>query len=98
MAKFQKGVSGNPLGRPRGIPDKRTALNNLLLPYEEDLIKKTVDLALNGDTCALKLCLDRLIPKLPNENINVNFNERDEDIVAVERLVDELMKKHERDY
>lgn len=64
MAKFKKGHSGNPKGRPKGVPDKRTALRSLLEPHAEALVRKAVQLALKGDTTALRLCLDRLIPAI----------------------------------
>lgn len=59
---FKKGVSGNPAGRKRGTPDKRTALRELLQPHAADLTKKAVELALAGDTTALRICIDRCIP------------------------------------
>ena len=64
MTKFKKGHSGNLKGRPKGIPDKRTALRALLEPHAEALVKKAVRLALDGDTTALRLCLDRIIPTI----------------------------------
>ena len=60
--KFVKGCSGNPAGRPKGIMDKRVQLRELLEPSKEKLVKKAVSLALRGDTAALRLCLERLIP------------------------------------
>jgi hypothetical protein len=60
--QFQPGQSGNPAGRPPGIRDKRTAMRELLEPHAEELVAKAVDLAKNGDTTALRICLDRLIP------------------------------------
>jgi hypothetical protein len=60
--KFKKGKSGNPKGRPKGLPDKRTALRALLEPHAEELIRVAVERALEGDTAALRLCLERLIP------------------------------------
>lgn len=59
---FVKGRSGNPLGRPVGSTDKRTALRELLEPHAENLVNKVVELALQGDVTAIKICLDRLIP------------------------------------
>ena len=61
---FAKGKSGNPSGRPKGIRDKRTALRDLLTPHAPDLVAKAVELAMQGDTTALRLCIDRLIPPL----------------------------------
>jgi hypothetical protein len=64
MAKFQKGQSGNPAGRPKGLPDRRTKLRALLEPHAQGLVEKAVERALEGDAAALRLCLDRLIPPL----------------------------------
>jgi hypothetical protein len=61
VARFTKGQSGNPAGKPKGARDKRTALRELLVPHAESLITKAVELAKAGDTTALRLCWDRLI-------------------------------------
>jgi Family of unknown function (DUF5681) len=58
---FQKGQSGNPAGKKKGAKDKRTELRALLAPHAEALVQKAVDLALAGDTTALRLCMDRLL-------------------------------------
>lgn len=63
-SQFAKGQSGNPSGRPRGIPDRRTELRKLLEPHAGELVQKLVDLAKAGDTTALRICIDRLIPPL----------------------------------
>ena len=62
--KFQSGQSGNPAGKPKGASDKRTALRSLLNPYAPQLVEKAAQMALEGDTAALKLCLDRCIAPL----------------------------------
>ena len=64
MAKYKAGQSGNPAGRPKGIQDRRTVLRELLEPHSEGLIKKAVDMALEGDTTALRLCLERICPPI----------------------------------
>ena len=61
---FQKGKSGNPAGRPKGIQDKRVEMRALLEPYAPSLIEKAVQLALEGDTTALKLCVDKIVPSI----------------------------------
>jgi hypothetical protein len=62
--KFQKGISGNPAGKPKGAKDKRTALRALIEPQAAALVQKAVDMALAGDTTALRICLERIIPPL----------------------------------
>ena len=62
--KFQAGESGNPNGRPKGASDKRNELRKLLTPHAPALVEKAVQKALEGDTTALKLCLDRCIAPL----------------------------------
>jgi len=54
---FEKGKSGNPAGRPRGGPDRRTLVRELMIPEASQLISKAVELALSGDTVTLKACL-----------------------------------------
>ena len=61
---FKKGKSGNPGGRPKGIADKRTALRDLLTPHAEKLVDMAVSMALAGDTAALRICIDRLMPPI----------------------------------
>lgn len=61
-SQFKKGQSGNPNGRPRGAVGQRT---KLLKELEGDLPALVAALktnALAGDTQALKLLLDRLLP------------------------------------
>ena len=60
---FKKGESGNPQGRPVGTRNKTTlAALSLIEDEGEQLTRKAVELALNGDLQALKLCMERLAP------------------------------------
>ena len=60
---FKKGKSGNPDGRPLGSRNKTTlAALSLIEDEGEKLARKAVELALDGDLPALKLCMDRLLP------------------------------------
>lgn len=78
MAQFQKGESGNPKGRPIGIKDRRARYRELFEEHSEALVSKAVDLALDGDMAALKICIDRIIPTLkatdPSMVIQINGN------------------------
>jgi hypothetical protein len=60
---FQPGQSGNPKGKPKGCRAKATmAVLELLDGEAEALTRKAVEKALEGDTTALRLCLERLAP------------------------------------
>jgi hypothetical protein len=60
---FKPGKSGNPKGRPQGSRNKATlALEALLEGEGEAITRKAVDMALQGEMAAIKLCLDRLVP------------------------------------
>lgn len=68
---FKKGTSGNPAGRPR---DTRTAeLRELLRSESGALIAKAVELAKDGDTTALRLCLERILPPLKGKDTAVSI-------------------------
>jgi hypothetical protein len=61
--RFRKGQSGNPAGRPAGSRNAATlACEALLEGQAEALTQKAVDMALAGDTVALKICIDRIFP------------------------------------
>src|SRR6516165_11199216 len=60
---FRPGQSGNPAGRPKGARNRSTiAAESLLEGEAEALTRKAVELALAGDTTALRLCIERLVP------------------------------------
>lgn len=73
MTKFKKGQSGNPGGKKPGTLNKRTMLATLLEPYAEGLVNKTVELAMDGDVNALRLCIERLIPKAIGQQIQIDL-------------------------
>ncbi len=63
--------TGNP-GKPKGARHKATIAALELLDGEaETLTRKAVDLALEGDTTALRLCLERIAP--PRKDAPVSF-------------------------
>lgn len=69
--KFKPGQSGNPQGRPK---DTRTAsLRALLAPHAPELVAKAVQLARDGDTTALRLCLERILPPLKGKDTAVSI-------------------------
>lgn len=70
---FTKGQSGNPKGRRKGVPNRRTELAKMLDPHAEALVAKMIELALEGDVTALRLCMERLIPKANRESTGIEF-------------------------
>ena len=60
---FPKGVSGNPRGKPPGTRNRYVLAAEALLEGEsEKLTRKAVELALDGNLIALRICLERLLP------------------------------------
>ena len=58
--RFRKGQSGNPAGRPRGARNSATLAVEAMLDGEaEALTRKAIDMALAGDTVALKIFTHR---------------------------------------
>jgi hypothetical protein len=59
---FEQGKSGNPKGRPKGARNQATIFAEQLIEGEtESIVRKLVDTALQGDTTALRICLERLV-------------------------------------
>jgi hypothetical protein len=69
---FGPGNPGNTAGRPHGSRNQTTlALEALLDGEAETLTRKAIELAQDGDTVALRLCLDRLLP--PRKDRPISF-------------------------
>lgn len=61
---FEKGASGNPAGRPRGSRNQATlALDRQLAEAGPILVQKLIEQAAGGNMQAMRLCLDRIIPR-----------------------------------
>ena len=68
--RFKAGRSGNPSGRPRGSRNATTLAVEALLDGEaETLTRKAIELAKAGDTIALRLCWDRIVPPRKDRHI-----------------------------
>ena len=68
MAKFQKGQSGNPAGRPPGIPNPITRFRQQIAEHAPEIITAMVTAAKAGDTSAASLLLARLLPPVRPES------------------------------
>ncbi len=61
---FQPGQSGNPAGRRRGSRNKATlAAATLLYGEALALTRRAVEAALAGDMLAMRLCIERVLPR-----------------------------------
>lgn len=71
--RFKPGQSGNPRGRPAGSRNKATIAAEAMIDKSgRKLTKKAIDMALAGDTTAMRLCLERLCP--PRKGSPVRFD------------------------
>jgi Family of unknown function (DUF5681) len=71
-SRWKKGTSGNPSGRPTGSRNQSTIFfQELLSGQGEALIQKGIELSLQGDTRALSICWDRLLPPRKERTIEL---------------------------
>ena len=73
---FKRGQSGNPKGRPRGAIGKRAQFSQFLESYSNQLVEKVIELALTGDVNALRICIERIVPKTNREAIDIEIPEK----------------------
>jgi hypothetical protein len=85
MAKFTKGQSGNPAGRPVGSKNKCTQFRELLEQDLPALVSVLRDKALEGDMNAMRLLLERLVPKV--QVVDMNVQSAYEPITKIEHVI-----------
>lgn len=70
VGQWKKGTSGNPAGRPPGSRNRASIMmEGLLEGQAEQLVQKLVACALEGNTHALAICFDRLMPRCKERTI-----------------------------
>lgn len=83
--RFRPGISGNPAGKKPGTRHRVTRLVEKLLDGEaKTLTRKAIDLALEGDVTALRLCLERIAPVRKGRTVALDLPniEKPEDVLA----------------
>jgi hypothetical protein len=71
--RFKEGKSGNPKGRPKGSRHKTTlAIEKLLDGEGEEITRKAIEKAKEGDMAAIRVCLDRIAP--PRKDRHIAFS------------------------
>jgi hypothetical protein len=73
---FRKGRSGNPAGKAPGTRNRATLLAERLLDGEaEAMVRLVIEKAKQGDTFALRFCLDRIVPPRRDRPVLFSFPE-----------------------
>jgi hypothetical protein len=78
MAKFKKGESGNPHGRPPGSRNRIAILADQIFDEKlfgddkkaEALVSKAIAMAESGDTACMRLCFERIAPARKDRPVN----------------------------
>src|SRR5262249_45271783 len=84
---FQKGQSGNPAGRPRGIVNRATALAQTLLSERAGgIARKVIELAEEGDMAAIRVCMERLVPPIKHQPVAVELPPLENAVDSVEAM------------
>ena len=84
---FEKGQSGNPAGRPRGIVNRATALAQTLLSERaEGIARKVIALAEAGDMAAIRVCMERLVPPIKHQPVAVELPPLENALDSVEAM------------
>lgn len=73
MARFTRGKSGNPAGKPKGTTDWRSKLRKQIEDAAPDLIDRLIAEAEGGDVSAIKLLLDKVLPNIKPQSLPVNI-------------------------
>lgn len=88
----------NPHGRPKGIRDKRAVFRDMLEAKAPELVQKAIDMAMEGDASAMRLCIDKILPTLKQVDAEIDVRHSLDDL-PLERLLarhDELLAQLKR--
>ena len=75
----------NPNGRPKGSVGKFTQLSRELMSERgPEIVNKVIELAMEGDTTCLKMCLDRILP--PKRDVEIKHEGGQSINIVVEQI------------
>jgi hypothetical protein len=93
---FKPGQSGNPNGRPKGARNRATVAAEQLLDGEaSNLTRKAIELAKEGDTTALRLCIERILPARKDRPVTFslpNLEHANDAVMASAAIVEAVAK------
>jgi hypothetical protein len=102
---FKKGMpSLNPAGRPKGSVNKYVKLSRELMSDRgPEIVQKVIDLALDGDRHALKMCMDRILPttkavEITHDHKDLGINIIIDSVKAINKREEEEFKTIEAEY
>ena len=74
QGSWRKGQSGNPKGRPQGARNKTSLAAERLLDGESRALTRVcIDRALAGDSVALRLCMERILPPRKDRHVRLSI-------------------------
>ncbi|HYE36130.1 DUF5681 domain-containing protein [Methylocaldum sp.] len=84
--KFKPGQSGNPRGRPRGVPDRRNLFHWVTEEDRQAVFAKCVELARAGDAACMRLVLERIAPVRKTQHEPVKLPDGFEKLAPLEQI------------
>ncbi len=74
MSRWSKGQSGNLAGRPKGARHRATMAAEAVLDGEASaLTRKAIEKAKEGNSMALRLCLERILPPRKDRPVRIDL-------------------------
>jgi len=96
--RFQPGQSGNPAGRPPGSLNRKTlAFAEAFAEGAQEVVADVITRAKNGDEAAVRLCVDRMVPRKRDRAVAIELPviKTSEDAeLALTVVTDELAAGH----
>jgi len=92
---FKPGESGNLKGRPRGGGWRLDLYKEEVYPRARELMKKGIEVALNGDPIMLKYFLDRV---MPTSNYGLPFTVSVNNVNSLLPLINEIFSALENEF